>query len=59
MRFACRPDAIRAVESRLPETFKDDFAVCLRNVTEFARRQRQSIREFESEIDPGVRWGKS
>ena len=56
--FRVSPDAIRAVESRLPETFKDDFAVCLRNVTEFARLQRQSLTEFESEISPGVHLGQ-
>ena len=38
--FRVSPDTIRAVENRLPETFKDDFAVCLRNVTNFARLQR-------------------
>jgi sulfopropanediol 3-dehydrogenase len=56
--FRVAPDAIRAVESRLPETFKDDFAVCLRNVTAFARLQRESLSEFESEISPGVYVGQ-
>jgi sulfopropanediol 3-dehydrogenase len=56
--FRVSSDTIRAVESRLPETFKDDFAVCLRNVTNFARLQRESLIEFESEISPGVHVGQ-
>jgi sulfopropanediol 3-dehydrogenase len=56
--FRVSPDTIRAVENRLPETFKDDFAVCLRNVTNFARLQRGSLTEFESEISPGVHVGQ-
>jgi sulfopropanediol 3-dehydrogenase len=56
--FRVSPDTIRAVENRLPETFKEDFAVCLRNVTNFARLQRESLIEFESEISPGVHVGQ-
>ena len=56
--FRVSNDAIRDVVNRLPETFKEDFAVCLRNVTEFARLQRQSISEFESEISPGTVLGQ-
>lgn len=56
--FRVLPDTIRAVESRLPESFKDDFAICLRNVTNFARLQRESLTEFESEISPGVHVGQ-
>ncbi|MFM9858359.1 histidinol dehydrogenase [Pseudoxanthobacter sp. M-2] len=52
--FRVPPDRIRAVSSRLPETFKDDFGVCLRNVQAFARRQRDSLGEFEAEIDDGI-----
>jgi sulfopropanediol 3-dehydrogenase len=56
--FRVLPDTIRTVESRLPESFKDDFAICLRNVTNFARLQRESLTEFESEISPGVHVGQ-
>lgn len=56
--FRVSADAIRSVANHLPETFKDDFAVCLRSVTDFARRQRDSIAEFESEIVPGVVLGQ-
>ena len=56
--FRVPPDRIRAVSSRLPETFKDDFGVCLRNVQAFARRQRDSLGEFEAEIDDGITVGQ-
>ncbi|MBL8581699.1 MAG: histidinol dehydrogenase, partial [Rhizobiaceae bacterium] len=56
--FRVSPDRIRGVASRLPETFKEDFAVCLRNVREFARLQKASIHEFESEISPGIVLGQ-
>lgn len=56
--FRVSPDAIRDVVARMPETFKEDFAVCLRNVTAFAWLQRQSIGEFESEISPGTVLGQ-
>jgi sulfopropanediol 3-dehydrogenase len=52
--FRVPPDRIRAVSTRLPETFKEDFGVCLRNVQAFARRQRDSLGEFEAEIDDGI-----
>ena len=51
-------DAIRETTSRLPESFKDDFAFCLRNVQDFARRQRDTLVEFEAEIAPGVTLGQ-
>jgi sulfopropanediol 3-dehydrogenase len=56
--FRVSPDRIRSVSSRLPESFKDDFAVCIRNVTTFARLQRESISEFQQEISPGVILGQ-
>jgi len=56
--FRVSDDDIRHVASRLPESFKEDFALCLRNVQEFARRQRDSIREFTAEIRPGVTLGQ-
>ena len=56
--FRVSDGAIRDVARQLPETFKDDFAVCLSNVQEFARRQRDSIGEFTAEIAPGVTLGQ-
>lgn len=56
--FRVSPDQIRAVDKALPESFKDDFAFCLRNIQEFARRQRASMSEFVTEIQPGVELGQ-
>lgn len=56
--FRVSPDQIRTVTKALPESFKDDFAFCLRNVQEFARRQRASMGEFVTEIEPGVELGQ-
>ncbi len=56
--FRVSGDEIRAVTASLPETFKEDFALGLRNVQEFARRQRESMGEFTTEIAPGVQLGQ-
>lgn len=56
--FRVSNDKIREVSRRLPETFKEDLAICLRNVTQFARLQRDSLKEFESEISPGIVLGQ-
>lgn len=56
--FRVSDDQIRETASRLPETFKEDFDLCLKNVCAFARRQRESIGEFETEISPGVLLGQ-
>src|SRR5262245_47280774 len=47
--FRVSDGTIRDVERRLPETFKQDFDYCLHNVSEFAKRQRDSIHPFETE----------
>ena len=47
-------DDIEAVAARLPETFKEDFAVCKRQVQEFARRQLDSMVEIETEVTQGT-----
>ncbi|GAB5471271.1 MAG: histidinol dehydrogenase [Rhodospirillales bacterium] len=52
--FRVGPERIREVERQLPETFKEDFAVCLHNVTEFAKRQLETLVSFETEIDEGI-----
>lgn len=49
---------IEAKAKLLPETFKEDFAFCHRQVTEFARRQKDSMRAFETEMEPGVLLGQ-
>lgn len=56
--FRVSKDEFRAASSRLPESFKEDFDFAYRMVTEFAKRQRDSILEFESEIEPGIVLGQ-
>lgn len=56
--FRVSREQIRKAEDSLPASFKDDLALCHRNVTEFARLQRDSLQEFESEIAPGIVLGQ-
>ncbi len=56
--FRVTPDEIRSVSARLPETFKQDFEYCRKQVMEFARRQKDSLAEFETEIEPGIMLGQ-
>jgi sulfopropanediol 3-dehydrogenase len=56
--FRVSPDEIRDVSSRLPETFKEDFKYAYNNVTGFARHQRDSMKSFEVEIEPGIWLGQ-
>jgi sulfopropanediol 3-dehydrogenase len=55
--FRVSRDQIKKVTSRLSETFKEDFAVCHRQVQEFAKRQRDTLSEIEAEVAPGVTLG--
>ncbi|MGQ0652880.1 MAG: histidinol dehydrogenase [Betaproteobacteria bacterium] len=56
----CRasPDEIRAVSAKLPDSFKQDFEYCRRQVMEFARRQKESLQEFEAEVGDGITLGQ-
>ena len=56
--FRVAPAEIEAKSKTLPVTFKEDFAFCHRQVTEFARRQKDSMRAFETELEPGVTLGQ-
>jgi sulfopropanediol 3-dehydrogenase len=56
--FQATPDEIRSVASKLPETFKQDFEYCRKQVTEFAKRQKDSLQEFETEIEEGIVLGQ-
>ena len=49
---------VEAKTKSLPARFKEDFAFCHRQVTEFARRQKDSMRAFETEMEPGVVLGQ-
>jgi sulfopropanediol 3-dehydrogenase len=56
--FKVSPDALEEISRRMPATFKEDFAYSYRQVTEFAKRQRDSLSEFEIELQPGVWLGQ-
>ena len=56
--FRVTEDQIRRVERILPETFKEDFTYAHSRVTEFAKAQRDSMHEFEMEIEPGIVLGQ-
>lgn len=56
--FRVSEDRIRQVAAKMPETFKEDFAVCMQNVQEFAKRQLESMQAFEAEVMPGVLLGQ-
>ena len=47
-------DAIEAAAGQVPQRLKDDLEFAHQKVAEFARRQRDSVREFETELSPGV-----
>ncbi|PWG64533.1 histidinol dehydrogenase [Sediminicurvatus halobius] len=47
-------ETITRAAARLPETLKDDIEFALKRVTDFARRQRDSLQEFETELSPGL-----
>jgi histidinol dehydrogenase len=49
---------IDAARRAVSQTFKDDFAYCKRQVTEFAKRQRASLSEFEAEFGEGITLGQ-
>ncbi len=52
--FRVSADEIRKVEKSLPESFKEDIKYSLRQVTGFARKQLETLQDFETEIDPGI-----
>jgi sulfopropanediol 3-dehydrogenase len=56
--FRVSDDKIRRVVRDMPETFKEDFEYARRKVTDFARRQLDSMHEFETEIEPGITLGQ-
>ncbi|HRD74435.1 MAG TPA: histidinol dehydrogenase [Hyphomicrobiaceae bacterium] len=49
---------VEAKSKSLSKVFKEDFALCHKNVTEFAKRQKDSMRPFESELTPGIMLGQ-
>jgi sulfopropanediol 3-dehydrogenase len=56
--FRVSDDQIRRVVRDMPENFKEDFEYARRKVTDFAKRQLDSMHEFETEIEPGIMLGQ-
>lgn len=52
--FVVPADEIRRASAALPETVKDDIRFAQGRVFDFARRQRESMQEFETELYPGL-----
>lgn len=48
------PEAIEAACARVPQTLKDDIAYAHENIARFAEAQRDSLRETEVELRPGL-----
>ena len=49
---------IAAAAKSLSPVFKEDFAFCKKQVTDFAKRQRDSLAEFEAEFGAGIMLGQ-
>ncbi len=56
--FRVSADEIAAARKAVSATFKDDFAYCKKQVTDFARRQRDSLQEFEAKFGDGISLGQ-
>jgi sulfopropanediol 3-dehydrogenase len=56
--FRLDEDAVAAIVAQVPRTVLDDIRTVQHNVREFARRQRESLADFEVEAAPGVRLGQ-
>ena len=56
--FRVPMDRIRKVEKALPDSFKDDLRYSIRQVTGFAKKQLETLQDFETEIDPGIVLGQ-
>ena len=48
------PEAVEAACARVPQQLKDDIAYAHENIARFAQAQRDSIRETEVELRPGL-----
>jgi len=55
--FRITEDQVRTVSSRLPETFKEDYQTCLKQIQEFARQQLGTMHEIEVELSSGTTIG--
>ena len=56
--FVLSEEKKRKLIAQVPENVKEDIRFAHRQVSGFARAQRESVREFETETLPGVRLGQ-
>lgn len=56
--FRVSEDEIAAARNAMSKVFKEDFAFCKKQVTDFAKRQRDSLSEFEAEFGDGITLGQ-
>ncbi len=49
---------IDAARKEVSPLFKEDFAYCKKQITDFARRQRDSLSEFEAQFGEGITLGQ-
>ncbi|GIW07158.1 MAG: histidinol dehydrogenase [Dehalococcoidia bacterium] len=57
--FRVSDEEIRAARQRLPQSVIEDIDFCQRQVRRFAEAQRDSLRPFEIETEPGVVLGQT
>ncbi|NGX95065.1 MAG: histidinol dehydrogenase, partial [Candidatus Afipia apatlaquensis] len=56
--FRVSDDEIATARKTMSKVFKEDFAFCKKQVTDFAKRQRDSLSEFEAEFGNGITLGQ-
>jgi sulfopropanediol 3-dehydrogenase len=56
--FRVSDTEIAAARTAMSSVFKEDFAFCKKQVTDFAKRQRDSIQEFEDTFGDGITLGQ-
>src|SRR5262245_43677671 len=56
--FRVKDAEIAAARNAMSATFKDDFSFCKKQITDFAKRQRDSLQAFEVEIGDGITLGQ-
>lgn len=56
--FRVPAEEIAAARRSTSKLFQEDFAFCKRQVTDFAKRQRDSLHEFEEQFGDGITLGQ-
>ncbi|KQW20671.1 histidinol dehydrogenase [Afipia sp. Root123D2] len=56
--FRVSNDDIASARKAMSTVFKEDFAFCKKQVTDFAKRQRDSLSEFEAQFGNGITLGQ-